>query len=98
MVLAADRQRGIGRKRLAGLDDPTLAAEHLAGQNQRLRTCPAFDETTIHQELIGSDPHANAMRRLSTAGNSASNVVGSPGETTTRGTAGLGRTAIRARR
>ena len=56
MVLATNRQRGIGCECVAGLGDPALAAEHLAREYQGLGARAAGDETAVHQQLINSDP------------------------------------------
>jgi hypothetical protein len=50
--MTAHFKRCVGRQRLPRLVDASLAAEHLAGEDQRLRARARFDETAIHQQLI----------------------------------------------
>ena len=54
MVMALHAQRRFGRQQVARLADAALAAEHLSGEDQRLRTGAALGEAAIDQKLVGA--------------------------------------------
>src|SRR6185437_12297478 len=54
MWLAAHLQRCVGQHRLAGLHDPAIAGEHLAGEDQGLRAGAALGQPALKQRLVGA--------------------------------------------
>src|SRR3546814_1339165 len=54
MVAALDAQLRIGGDLLARLVDLAVTHKGEAGEDQRLRARPAFDETAIDEQLVGA--------------------------------------------
>jgi hypothetical protein len=53
MIASFQRKRRVCCELLAGLVDAPLTVADEAGEDQRLRLCPAFGEALLDEELIG---------------------------------------------
>ena len=54
MILPTDFQRCAFGQQVARLGDSPLTGKDLAGQDQRLPARAAFDQTEVHQALVGA--------------------------------------------
>ena len=79
MTAPFERERRVCRELFAGFIDAPLAAAHQAGEDQRLRLCPALRQALLDEELIGP-PLGRRLIRNSGAGRLRGDLAAERGE------------------